>query len=253
MHTLVAFYNSNVAANASYTQIAAVLDQAMPQDGASRFLPPTDYDVLAAYGLGLHLTAMRINTPSLRSMFLPEIVPVTVASAPAATDTPVFYGDRAVRVMKNEGLEIDASADATGGTPVWAGLWLTPQFVPAPGGRVFTAVATATITAVAGQWVLGTLTFTQNLPVGTYAIVGAYVNAANTALARFVFTGNNNFRPGVLVSTTYGQKPLDDYFRRGRAGLFGTFTNTTLPQLEIFGDAAGAAAPTVYLDLVKVG
>lgn len=253
MHTIAAFYTGANGVSAVYSQLNAVLDQSLPQDGANRFLMPSDYTVIAAYGLGLRLTALRINTPSLRNFILPEIYPVTQAVAPATTDSPTFYQNRGPSLKMNEGLELDYSSTSGAADLIWGALWIAPRIIAAPAGPVFTALATTTITAVSGSWVLGILTFNQALPVGKYAVVGMACVAANTVLARLVFTGENNFRPGCMVQKTYGSQYIEDWFRYGGMGLFGYFTNTTLPQLEILGDAAGAAAPTVYLDLVKVG
>lgn len=253
MHTIAAFYKNALTASSVYAQIPAVNDQSLPQDGANRFLLPSDYKVLAAYALGLRITAARLNTPSLRSFLLPEIYPATKAVAPATTDSPTFMIETGPMIRMNEGLEVDASVDAGAADDVWCALWIAPRFVPAPKGPIFTAVCTATITTVLGQWVLGVLTPNQSLPAGKYAVVGMACVAASTVLARLVYTGQNQFRPGVMVQKTYGAQYIEDKFRFGQFGHFGEFTNTTLPQLELFGDAAGAAAPVVYLDLIKIG
>jgi hypothetical protein len=251
MHNLIAF-SSSIVNGSVYAQVLGAPDQSMPMDSANRFIMPGPWQMLAAHAAQANLTAARVNSPSLRGMFVPEIYPGRVAATPGNTNGPITFHGRGPRLVQNEGVEVDISAGGAAAAQAFCALWVAPSIVPAPQGAVYTMPATATITAALGVWAFGTLAFSQTLPAGRYAVVGLGVVAANTMYARLVYPGVSNFRPGVVVQGTYGDQPIDDYFRYGRMGSFGEFESTALPQLEVFGTGAGAAAPTAYLDLVKV-
>lgn len=253
MHIVAAFFKAATTASAVYEQLNGVVDQALTPDGAGRYIMPADYEILAWTVLGLHTVNARVNTPSLRSLFLPEIYPVILASTPVAPTAPVFLHGRGPKVKMNEGLEVDVSSDSTGGTTAYGLCWIAPKLQPAAQGPVFSLAGTCTVTCVQGAWVLGSITLGQTLPAGGYQCVGMGVAGGDAVAARLVFPGQNQFRPGIIVQKVYGDQPLDDYFRYGRMGSFGNFMNTALPQIEILGDTAGSITFTVVLDLVKTG
>jgi len=93
----------------------------------------------------------------------------------------------------------------------------------------------------------------QQLPMGTYAVVGArVVNLTESGLFRLIFTGYD-WRPGgVLTHSVLLHEP--ELFRGGRLGVWGTFDWMHLPRIEILSIlAAPVANPDVYLDLIQIG
>lgn len=252
MHTLAAFYNATVSNGASYEQLPGVFDQSLSLDSLNRYIMPGNWEILGHHAAGTDITAARINTPSLRAMFLPEMYPIRAAATPGSPNCPTFLHGYGPKLVQNEPLEVDVSHAAVAASAGWAAVWMTPQFTPASPGKIQSLLFTATITAVAGQWAAGTLSPSQSLPAGEYEVVGMAVQAANTFYARLIFPGGTVYRPGCLVQAALGDFLLDDFWRFKRMGSYGRFMNTAIPNLEILGDAAGAAAPKVILDLVKV-
>lgn len=252
MFTLVAGYAS-ITNGTVYGAIAGVLDQSMTLDAGNRFAAPGNWQLMAAYGLGVNATAMRVNAPSMRGLYLPEIYPVNATAAVPTLDGPVVWGQRGPRFAPQEYFTVEGSRAGASAQPMAWGLWLGPDMSPAQVGPTFTAIATVNLTAVAGSWVLGSLTFSSTLPAGRYQVVGMAVVAAGSAFARLVFPGLSQYRPGVVVQTAYGDRPWTNQWRYGAMGQFGEFLHNAPPSIEVLGLAAGAITPTVYLDLIKVG
>lgn len=252
MYTLVAGYG-NVTNGAVYAAIPGVLDQSMTMDANNRFAVPGNWQIVAAYGMGINGTAMRINAPSLRSLIPPEIYPINAAAVVPTLDGPLIWGSRGPRLATAEYVAVEGSRGGAGPLPMSWALWMGPDMTPANVGPTFTIIATAAITLIAGSWVLGTLVFSQVLPAGRYQVVGMGVVGPTSAYARLVFPGLAQFRPGVLVQTTYGDKPWTQDFRMGNMGSMGEFPHNSPPSLEVLGLTAGAQTITAYLDVIKIG
>lgn len=252
MHGIACFYESQTN-GVTYDALNVVVDQSLTPAQSQGYLFPRNYRVMAAFVMGVNLTAARINSPSLRNFVLPEIVPglpsATVTTRPPITD----YRGQGPVVLANESVVVETSRGGADAQPVTAALWITDRFTPAPGGQIFTTTASFANTLIAGQWTLSPLTFNQTLPSGKYAVVGMEVVCGDSALARLVFPGQNQWRPGCVVDLAYGNIITPPIFRMGYMGLYGEFFNTAQPQIEMFGLVAGAENGVCYLDLIKVG
>lgn len=130
------------------------------------------------------------------------------------------------------------------------GLLWTAERPPAPiSGPMRTIQATATANGAAGTWIPSALTFPRALPNGTYRVCGMKVEGANVLAGRLIFNSGDQqkHRPGVLAVAN-SQSWQYPFFRNGKAGLFGTFSNTNLPQIEVIGTGA-IATQTISLDI----
>jgi hypothetical protein len=88
-------------------------------------------------------------------------------------------------------------------------------------------------------------------------------NAVSGVAARLIF-GNQGSRPGVIACNSAtgaanvggfsdSKDQYDALFRYGRAGVFGTFSHTNPPNMEVICSVADpAAAMHVALDLIKI-
>lgn len=251
MFTLVAGYES-MTNGVTYQEVNGVIDQSMTLDAAFRFAAPGNWQIMAAYAMGINLSAARINAPSMRSFILPEIYPTNPTADVPSGDGPIVWGQRGPRFAPQEYFIVEISRAGSNAQPCLWGIWTGPDMTPAQVGPTFTAVASAAPTIVAGSWVLAALTFNTTLPAGRYQVVGMGVVADNSTFARLVFPGLSQYRPGVVVQDTYGDKPWSQNFRYGGMGQFGEFLHNAPPQMEFLGDTAGAVTATVYLDLIKV-
>lgn len=251
MHNLVAFYAS-VAQDAALTNLTPVTDPLVTVTSNNRVIFPEDYTVGAIQGLIVDGSRMRINTPSVRSIALPEVYPTKI-TADQGTN-PVICGPmwNTVRIPRNDEFGFDVSRAGVGAGDCFAGLWVGRAFTPAPSGPTFTMRATATATLTVGTWVQGNLSFDQTLPNGRYAITGMVAIVNDGVFARLTFPGQTQYRPGVPCIEAYGSYVNPPMFRYGAFGLFGEFDQTSQPGIEILGNAAGAESGVFLLDLVKI-
>ncbi len=229
-----------------------VVDQGWTMNAQNRYISPTKLSVVAATAMNDTLASARLNAPSLRNLGLPDIYPVTVSDIPAASPAIHYWGPNGPEIQPTEAFGIDTSNGASTIDRVHCGLWVRDRVEPIPAGKRFTLTGTAAITLLLDNWAAGTITFTQDLPYGQYAVIGMYAKCTACYLARLIFPGNTSWRPGCAAVPTVGQFDQRELFRSGTLGSWGTFISTQPPQLELIGSTAGAQTATVGLDLVAV-
>lgn len=251
MHNLVAYYAS-LANGSALANLTPVADPLVTVSANNRFIFPDDYYIGAAMGLIPNGTRWRLNTPSMRTIALPELFPFNNGTSPTSNPPMVgpIWGD--LRIPRNDECGMDISRGGAAAADTFVGLWLAPRMVPAPEGPTLTMRATGSVTLTDGTWVLFTLTFDQTLPYGKYAVVGMHVFCASGIFARLTFPGQTQFRPGVPVTQNQTDYVNPQMFRYGNFGLFGVFDSTAQPSMEMLGQAAGAQSPVILLDLIKV-
>ncbi len=245
---LAAFYAS-LAASQTNLAIAPVVDQAVTTN-ANGMLLDRNMRIGMGFASGLGVTGGRFAVPSLRVIAQPRIYPVNKALY-AVDDAPIWSpDDQGPLVLKTETFAANLTSDATAGpNDSYVLAWLYPGQKGSVQGDIITIQATASITAVTGSWVLGSMTLEQDLPSGYYAVVGMDVTAATTVAARLAFPGGG-YCPGVIAQQAAGQFFLNT-FRYGNAGVFGVFENSAIPQIQVLG-TSGAQSLVIYLDLIKV-
>jgi len=250
MHMLIA-YSETVAAGDVDNDITAVSDPQLTQQN-SHHLPNRDVLLLAAYGLGANMTTVRLETPKLREMLNPNIRPLDRAANPPDEPNVAFFLGYELTLRGGEEVVVKASNNLGAATEqATILLWIGDRPAPAGNAPVYTLRCTYSITGVANGWASGNLTFTQTLPSGMYDVVGMGVFGTNMVAGRLILPGYAH-RPGVPGGANAGLN-MRPNFRMGNFGLFGTFTNVALPQLEIFTSAAGASSGDCYLDLIYRG
>lgn len=246
---LLPFYTAALTDPSTNASLGAVTDPVFPIQ-SSKYLPGQDYYAMVAYVGTVGITSARINQPSQLLPFYPQLDPLSATVLPANLPPLHRFGSGGLLITATESLALEVSETGGGGTIAVGGLWLAPRpWVYAP-GQVRTLLATATITCSAGTWVQGNLTLTSTLQAGTYQVVGMSAYGTNLLFARLSFS-NQVLRPGVLAQAAVGEWN-DETWRRGNAGVWGTFTNTTIPIVECLSVGA-CTAQTFLIDVIKVG
>ena len=192
----------------------------------------------------------QLRSPSLRAKVLQDLAPISLA---ATTPNPVCFlphFSNPINLVEGEGLEAlyDQTTAAAAVKTILA--WLGDGPLSPITGEIMSVRVTATITSVLSDWVNGTLTFSQTLPRGRYALVGAAFWEADLLAVRFCPVGEF-WRPGCLGSATIGIEE-SQYFRYGRIGKWFEFDSLTPPSIEILNFAAASQSITGVLDLIKV-
>lgn len=248
MFTLVGW--AALTSNAALTAIAGLADPHVRVSGTDIYVPSFASQLLATYALGTTLTQAQLRSPSILARYPIEIEPADVAAIPASPVAVNLMFGNPLQLQPTEPLDAWTKNSSATLTQVLA--WLGDKS-PAPvTGQIFTAKATTSTTLTANVWSNAALTFVTNLPAGDYDIVGARAESTNLQAFRFVLPGAFN-RPGGLGVASIGKLgDIEDVFRFGRLGVWGTFNNIVPPTVDFLANV-GDSNPSVWLDLMKHG
>lgn len=257
-HPLV--YYSNLANSANLQALAAIRDGVLTLDGAQYFLAPQPPSgggggaalskIIRAYALGATMGRAQVFTPSLSQRYLPELSPIDKGGPVAgAVFKEVLFDANPLDIVPSEDIGVNVRQDNAGAEDEYVVLFLADgPFKPVAGAKLNSVRATATVTTVAKTWSTGiSLALDQALKAGSYDLIGARVKSATGIVFRFLFQGQF-YRPGGLMVRNY-QDIDPDSQRGGGFGTWGSFTNTTVPTLDVFTTGADTSIEMV-LDLV---
>jgi hypothetical protein len=249
---------SEAAVNGTNVDIDAALDEIFTRRN-SHLIFTQPVNLLAVHAMGSTLVRARFGNAALIQKGTNHIWPVERSAT--VVDLPQFYDlrDNPLILPRNEELTIEATTDGAGGQQ-WFMLHLAdPSWTrnqPVGRDRLITR-ATAVISAgTENTWTaLSEITFERDLLNGVYAVVGAWLTAANAVAFRLRFpdqpqVGGRQFRPGGLVQDAIGNSPHPSMHNdMGEWGRFHTFTP---PEVQVFADAAGGTYD-LRLDLKYLG
>ena len=250
MQHLAGWYES-VDQNAVALDIAAMPDEAVTVSGNFVRCPDDLPNLLAAafVSASTDFTRARVESPTLRQLANFDILPVNRIATPESNPAIAYLGSNPQPLTAGEDISFNTNTNNVGVVDIYGAVWFGDAPVQPVNGEIFTVRATAAITQLVGVWTNGALTFSQDLPVGTYDVVGLRVQAAGLVFGRLVFVGDP-FRPGVLGAITAAAIDVPSA-RYGRGGLLGTFNQRNPPTLDVVGITG--TAQEVYLDLIKTG
>lgn len=248
MFTLAAWSAS--VDQAAIAPIAAVGDPHLTASGNDVRVPGFASKLMGVYILGVNVTQAQIQSPSLRALAPFDVEPLDRAATPS---NPPLYNDlygHEYEFVVDESINMSLSEDAAGASRMSAFAWLTDGNYASTSGEIFTIRATSATAAVAFTWSNVPLTFPNILPAGTYAIVGFRPESTTMLAARLVLPGYGH-RPGAIGQTAVSRvQDVENRFRYGNLGVWGSFRNTVPPTVDVFAGAADATQ-TFWLDLIK--
>lgn len=260
MFTTIAFTESQSVS--AFGKVAGLADEHVTVSGDDITVPELD-QVIAIQALSETLARLRLNTPSLRKMWLPEfsefledsLLPTLQAVDEAGSATfEVTKGLGFIDLTQNPfqlkrseklNVEIINGASERG----YIIVWLADGIQAIERGQIFTIRATNTDTLVADTWTNGALVLDDTLPAGRYGLVGMSAQSATLIAARCVFVGGS-WRPGCLGKTAFSDS-RPDIFRRGKLGIWGTFNHDQQPTIDFLA-RAGDSSQIVHLDLIQL-
>lgn len=277
MIDMIAFYGARAGTTAPLN-VAGVPDTHVTVQGNNVIVPSQCNRLLGLLAMsqataGSLTNQMQLSSPSLRATTLLDVPcflangTVTPANQVPGNDPPYnCFKESPIDLVPGEGLQMLSAVDvAAAAENVASVVTLTDGILACPyTGRIETVIADAQqpITTI-NQWNPTSIIFRQVLRAGTYAVVGMKFQGVSAIAARLVF-GNQGARPGVIAcnapagAATVGgfagsKDTYDGLFRYGRAGIFGVFSHTNPPVLEVMSSATDSAAVMhVALDLLKI-
>lgn len=253
MFTTVAFSDS-VATAATAEELDAIKDQSHTISGTDLYIGKWN-KIVGECVLGYATATAYLTSPSLRRLGRHYLYPFCYpADIQYNVKQPLtWHADFPLELLMNEAL--NAVVEGSGINSEWShvvGVWLMDKLEPVPKGEFRTIHAYCTGTYPVETWTNDALTFTEDLPVGHYAIIGAngYLYDAR-GLFRFVPLDSPN-RPGGVTKDEFC---LDDVFpqRYGRMGMWCEFDSVRPPTVDII-TPHSTSATELYLriDLIKM-
>jgi len=231
--------------------ITAAADPSMRVIGDD-ILVPGIANLAGAIGVGATLNQVRLESPSLRRRTLLDVEPVNIGAEPTlAGPTGLFHDwfERPIPLVVSEALNAQINQGAGVAERETVVVWFIDALEPVPDGPMFTVRCTNASTLGAYAWTNGALTFTQSLPAGRYALVGARARSAGLIAFRFVVPGGT-WRPGGIGCDLCGDGEVGR-FRYGQAGVWCEFEHDLPPTADFFSVSADTAQ-VVHLDLIQI-
>lgn len=246
--TLAAYSESQDTAGV-LTEVEAIPDQHITTDGNDILVPEWAPNLVAVCALGATISQAQISSPSLRQRTLLDVNPLNLGAVPLGAESwkPLF--PTPILLEPGEGLRALVAETAAGAEQETVLVWLEGEREAIPDGEVETIRCTSTATLTAYTWTLATLTLSQQLRAGTYAIVGMRAETAGGIAARLVIPGSA-YRPGVIAYDGVQDRAPRE-FRPGEIGVYGTFDHRFIPQVEFLSVSADTSQ-VVYLDVIKI-
>lgn len=246
-HTLA--FRQSVTNGTTNTAIAGVQDGIIGKSASGAFLLQEALPIRLGYAGGVNASRARIDTPNVRQVGLPYIAPISTGITVPTPPNLADFGEYGPSPSEADELSVQSTHTDAGAQIQFALLWVKRQRKPWHIGDKYRIRGTATITGVVGSWASGAITLDQNLPAGIYEIQGMDLFGTNLLAGRLIFTGGG-LRPGCLARNAVASIP-HPAFTDGRLGAYGQFDTVSIPQLEIYVEAA-CTAQEVYFDIVKV-
>ncbi len=245
--TLVAY--AEAQDSAALVNVAAVPDPHVSVFGDDITVPAAMSQLAAVAAIGLNITRAQVRSPSILGVFPFEVSPISVAAEPLSpTPFPEFFRNP-ISLDPAEALNFQAAEDGAGAIQSNGLIWLTDGSVNPMPGEIFTIRGTGTTTVGTFVWANCPIILDENLPAGTYAVVGMRAESTTCLAARLVFVGGT-WRPGVIGYDAVSDLE-DPIFRFGQLGNWGEFRHDQAPTADFLCTAADAAQ-TIFLDLIRL-
>jgi hypothetical protein len=215
-------------------------------------VPNLNY-LAAVYGVGTSLARIQAQARSMLPYPYPDLVPTNRGSAFESPVRGGFMFQYPKPMKVTEELDVFVVQNSGGSETEYVGVNFSDgPITPVPFVGGFTVHCTATKTLTAGAWTTCQITPDTNLPASMYQLVGLRAFSATALFARiFPTSSNQQARPGTTAMQTYDQ--MDTPFsRHGASGIWYTFPQNVLPQIDFFATSADTAEE-VWLDLIPSG
>lgn len=234
-----------------------VLEQITPVDDAQITIQNNAFlfnnDVLAFWACAMNadIVRARMRTPTIEVFPSAYIRPLEGNLVPGTIPGVQDMRANPLRFAATELIVADAESDQAMGnqrTTVLVGIG--DGLSPAPSGEFRAIRGTSTTAAVANAWSLVQITWDEDLPQGTYQVVGLEHFSTNAQAARLVLQGQMWY-PG-SVSQVDQENRTSPIFLRGGLGSWGQFNSNVMPNIQVLCNAADAVH-TVYMHYVRTG
>lgn len=237
--------------NGVFLPVDAIPDQHVRTEADSIFIQEFNFLLGGLAYSGTVLGECRFVAPSLRRVNPQYIAPVESAITPAAVARHSVTPRGGVPLDPNEQLQYESNATLIGVQEISGFAWLADSRISPVEGAIRTVrfVIATTVNSVILQWVNAEIDFVDDLPIGTYDIVGAGLYGASIRAFRLVPIGAHH-RPGAPGGPDL-EHVAGSPFRFGELGIWTPFETVRPPSIDVSTSAIVALKDTEgFLDLI---
>jgi hypothetical protein len=244
------------------TDLAALVDPDFTQRNG-HYTFTEQYRLGGVVGIGTNVTRTDLLCPTWNAIGLMNSYPPVRSATPVSSTYVDLRTDWQVPIPLNEEFQVQQANDAGAANRLNGVLWIFTQDwnrnLPA---GIFPIMirATSSVTKVANAWSgPATITLEQSLRGGVYSIIGYDCFLAGCIASRIIFPRQKLYqgrklRPGNLCQNALGDfPPLYGYNQARVFGEWGRFHTFELPQIEVWGNAAGAVTAELRIHAVYLG
>lgn len=240
-------WSESIAQNAE-NDLAPVVDPIIRINN-NHFVLPSDQSMFWLYVCSANIDSARLSLPSFRQVALPYQTPVSVGPNPITNQNFISYLANPLKIAAREELALLATQVGAGAEFVTGIACIGTRNPPVPAGQQYCLRGTGATAAVAHVWTQTTVTWSDSLPEGEYAVIGIEGISTTQQAVRLMFLGQE-YRPGSLAKVA-AQNRLPLAFEEKMWGVLGTFRQDQMPNVEVLCNAADATQ-VFYLKVVKV-
>lgn len=251
-------YSESIAALTN-TDINAVQDDVLVIAN-SHLILTEQYNMILAWAFGASLSRARFGNVALTQLGQNHLWPIEVSATVPDDPAVIDMRDDPLILPLDEEITLEVTNTAAGPAQHGALFWLaTPDWnrnIPAGIDRFVTRATAVVVAGSETTWTaLANVVPDRALYNGSYAVVGAWMVAANALAFRLRFPDmpgvhGKQLRPGALVQDTSALAPWIGF--KSGFGVWGKFHTFSLPQVQVLADSAGGTYE-MYLDLVYLG
>lgn len=241
-------YSGSVTNGVSNVDMPLVNDGILTKQNNHAILPQSG-NLLLAVLMSADANRGLLNTPSVRYVGLPSLVPPIVSATVTGNPSVVDFTDGPLSIPQADEIAVQGTQDNAGAQTMDCLVLFGFGRREIPSGPKYRVRGTGTITAVVRTWTNGAIVMDTVLPAGIYAIAGLQVVGAGLFGARLIFPGCS-YRPGCLAQQSAGLTP-SKLFTNGTLGTYGEFDSVNTPNLEIYAVSANSAQ-VIYMDVVRL-
>ena len=230
-------YQASIANDGNLHQLTSIPDSILPTSGLGLLSNAFAY-IMGVFYVGTSLVRGQFQAPSLRDYGNLDTQPVnigTVVESPPRLDD---FSMKMIPAAVTEEWDMFAAQNNAMNSETETAILFSSDgnIAPIPPRKIVQIHWSASISLVKNTWSLIQMTLAQPLASGMYALVGARCLSAGAIAFRFVPSGGvsaTTNRPGGVAVQAEDQLDWPRQ-RRGGWGTWLQFTNTTVPQIEVF-------------------
>ena len=212
------------------------------------YLPHVQLFFYGGWFGGTSLNRVVMDTPRARQVVPPTLWPINPTLSPQNRPNMVDRRQNPFILSAVEEVRMLYTVGGTGTVQSIGVMFWGTSIDPIPMGDIYSVHGTSTTSTTANQWTQLKIDWEQNLPAGTYVVVGSQHQTAGAVAHRMIFR-DQVWRPGFLSVESLSDMTDHGYYY-GSWGRLGSFTTYTFPQIEVWTNIV-SAAHDVTLNIIR--